>query len=128
MESIYTVGTCTGTLLSFTNIFLNLKELDSFIDSIDGLLNGSKFKLIHSDFKALGYVIINEIHTKLGSTSKEIYRKTNQTVEKYTEIGIFAIKNVVVPCFVLPKAIVRFFIYFTTDVGNDAFDLPIGIW
>lgn len=53
---------------------------------------------------------------------------TNQIVEKCSEIGAFAMIYVVIPCFILPKAIYSFFIYFTTDLGNDAFDLPIAIW
>lgn len=60
--------------------------------------------------------------------SEAIYEKTNQIVEKYSEIGIFALKNVIAPSFIHPKAIVSFFIYFYTDLGNDAFNLPIPMW
>lgn len=61
-------------------------------------------------------------------TAKPIYEKTNQVVEKYSNIGIFAMKNVIVPSFLLTKAFVTFFIYFNTDLGNDAFTLPIPMW
>lgn len=70
-------------------------------------------------------------HLKLGlktPKSKAIFEKTNQLVEKYSKIGLFVIKNVIVPCFIFPKAIVSFFIYFTTNLGNDAFYLPASIW
>lgn len=60
--------------------------------------------------------------------SKQICEQTHQLVEKYTEIGLFLIRIVITPCFVLPKAIVSFFAYFTTDLGSDAFKLPAAMW
>lgn len=60
--------------------------------------------------------------------TKEIYKNFNQFVEKYGEIGFFVMKNIIVPCDILPKAINSFFIYYITDVGNDAFKLPIPMW
>lgn len=37
-------------------------------------------------------------------------------------------RNVIVQCFIIPKAIVSYFLYFTTDMGNDALELPIRMW
>lgn len=62
------------------------------------------------------------------SKMKALYEKTNQRVEKYSRIGAFVTVCVIVPSFMLPKAIVSFFMYFTSDVGNDAFNLPVPIW
>lgn len=61
-------------------------------------------------------------------TLKAMHERTNDIVEKCTKIGSFAIKNVIVLCLLLPKVIVNFFIYLTTDSGNDVFDLPVPIW
>lgn len=42
-------------------------------------------------------------------------------------IYIFMVK-VFVPCFVCPRAMISFYLYFSTDLGCDAFDLPIPTW
>lgn len=31
-------------------------------------------------------------------------------------------------CFVLPKAIATYFVYFVTDLGDDAFELTMPMW
>lgn len=60
--------------------------------------------------------------------SKAICEKTNELVENLSKVVIFACKYGLGPCIVTPKVIVSFFMYFTTDAGNDAFDLPIPMW
>lgn len=59
---------------------------------------------------------------------KEICEKTNEFVEKWSRRGMFVMKYELIPCIVAPKVIVSFFMYFTTDAGNDAFELPIPMW
>lgn len=74
---------------------------------------------------------INSKHLKLGlesPASKAIFAKTNELVEKYSETVKFFLIHVAVPCLICPKLIISVFIYFTTDVGNDAFDLPLRMW
>lgn len=44
------------------------------------------------------------------------------------KICLFVIKYGVLICFLLPKALFSYFIYFTTDLGNDAFELPLPMW
>lgn len=61
-------------------------------------------------------------------TSEAIFGKANQIVEKYSKIGIFVTNNVAIYCFIIPKSIVSLFIYFTTDLGKDAFDLALPMW
>lgn len=61
-------------------------------------------------------------------TSKTICEKTNKLVEKWCKIGFFVLKYVISSCFIFPKAIISFLIYFTTDLGNDSFDLPLPMW
>lgn len=81
---------------------------------MSSLIKASKLHLFLLRRKISAYAC----HVKLGiqhPASQEIYEKTNGLVEKYSEIGFFAIKNVIVPCFIIPKAVVSFLIYFTTD-------------
>lgn len=54
--------------------------------------------------------------------------KTNRLVEKWSKIIDFALMKVCVPSAVLPKVVVSYFTYFTTDAGSEAFDLPIPSW
>lgn len=70
-------------------------------------------------------------HLKLGwenPESKVICEKMNEFVETYSKIGMSVLKYVVVPSVIFPKVFISFFIYFTTDVGNDALDLPLPMW
>lgn len=59
---------------------------------------------------------------------KIIYEKTNKTAEKLCKIIYFICAKVSIPGSVLPKALACFFIYFTTDLGNEAFELPMPLW
>lgn len=60
--------------------------------------------------------------------SKPIYLETHRLVEKICKIMTFVLLNVTVPSFVIPKAILCLSLYFTTDLGPDAFDLPLPLW
>lgn len=79
------------------------------------------------------HILLNEFTKKknLGikcATSKQIYEKTNKLTEKLSEIVYLFYAKVAIPGFVLPKAIVCFFVYFTTDRGPDAFELSLPFW
>lgn len=60
--------------------------------------------------------------------SRAIHERTNQLIDKLCKIAYFAAMKLGVPGFVLPKAIISYFIYFTTDAGGAAFDLPFQAW
>lgn len=60
--------------------------------------------------------------------STAMYEKTNQLMEKISKIVYFFIVFVCVPGFVIPKICVSYFNYFTTNLGNDAFELSEPIW
>lgn len=61
-------------------------------------------------------------------TSKAIFDHTNQLVEKLSQIGYVVIAIVTPVCIVILKAIVSYFLYFATDMGNEAFELPLFYW
>lgn len=89
---------------------------------------GSNISLHHSD--DLEKLILPNMYKFSGlnsPTAKSHYEQTNELVEKLSEIGFF-MTNLAFPCFILPKVIFNFFNYFTSDLGNDAFDLPAPIW
>lgn len=60
--------------------------------------------------------------------SKSIYERTNEATEKICKIMQIIIIHIAVPGFVLPKAFYCFFLYFATDLGPDAFELPFPTW
>lgn len=60
--------------------------------------------------------------------SKATYEKTNELAEKICQIMHFLVVNVAVPAFVLPKAIFSFFMYYSNNFDNNAFELPFATW
>lgn len=60
--------------------------------------------------------------------ARAILEETNEFIEKWSKIGLFFFKRMAIPCYILPKVAVSFFIYFTTDAGGDAFHLPFSMW
>lgn len=87
---------------------------------------------IHSNFETFECHVINSKHLKLeieiSQASATILEETNEFVEKWTKIGVIATSYVAVPCIVAPKVLISFYVYFMTDSGNDAFDLPVPMW
>lgn len=62
------------------------------------------------------------------SESKAIYKEANRLTEKWIKLVYVLIVKVSIQCFVIPEIFITFFIYFTTDVGNDAFVLLLPLW
>lgn len=73
----------------------------------------------HENIKILGL--------KFGS-SKAIYANTNQSVEKVSDILYVVFIKVLLPSVIWPKFVISFVKYFATDLGGDAFDLPLPWW
>lgn len=62
------------------------------------------------------------------ATLKLKYERSNRFVEKWNEI-IFILTVKVTPiCGVMSALSYSFFVYFTTDLGRDAFLLPAPMW
>lgn len=60
--------------------------------------------------------------------SRAIHEKTNRIIEKLSETIHFATIKLGVLGLILPKAVTSYFIYFTTNAGSAAFDLPFSTW
>lgn len=60
--------------------------------------------------------------------SKKIYDEIIDLMEKLDRFIYFVMLNVTLPSLVFPKYIVCYYIYFTTDMGTDAFELPLPVW
>lgn len=131
MESIYFIVASMGNFYSCIATILTRNEMFSLIDCSNDLFNKSEYSFnrlnILKEFRHMWIYVTNELGLE-NPTSKAICRKTNHRVEKISKVCVFAMENVMVPCFIIPKTIRSFFIYFSTDLGRDAFDLPIPMW
>lgn len=117
MESIYVVIVLTGVLLSFVSIILAKTTMFSLIRSLDEFWNQSQLNFDHPSLKK------PEPHDV-----KSILKNTNEFVEKWSRIGLFVFKYMLGPSGIGLKIVVSFYTYFSTDAGNDAFDLPFPMW
>lgn len=66
---------------------------------------------------------INFLGSKIPA-SKAIYAETNRQVEKWSKFIFLGIAEVTPICLVWPKFVVSLITYLTTDLGNDALELP----
>ncbi|XP_055306180.1 odorant receptor coreceptor-like isoform X2 [Sitodiplosis mosellana] len=60
--------------------------------------------------------------------SKPLYEAMNLLIEKKCRTIHIVILNVTYPGILLPRFLLSYFLYFTTDLGNDSFTLPVPVW
>lgn len=60
--------------------------------------------------------------------SRKIYEKIDPKVEKWCKIIFFMNMKVCFPIGMSSEFIYSFILYFTTDLGNDAFQVPLPFW
>lgn len=131
MESIFVVTASTGISLSYTSTIFIRKKLYLFFNGVNVFYSESKWNFDQLTREKYEFHKINSKLIKIGfksSTSKATLSNTNKFVEKYSKIGMLFIKFVFTLGYISPKVIISFFIYFTTDAGNDAFNLPLPMW
>lgn len=64
----------------------------------------------------------------MNPSSRLLYEKTNRRAEKWSEIIFILMAKVTPIAWLSPRVIISFFFYFTTDMGNEAFELPSPMW
>lgn len=62
------------------------------------------------------------------SESGALYKQADQIVEKWSKRITNFIPKIILITFIFPKAMQSYFVYFTTDLGAKAFELPIPVW
>lgn len=60
--------------------------------------------------------------------SKAILDEMTRLLEKWSVIGHFTIAIMTPICILCPNVIISYVVYFTTDAGNEAFELPLPAW
>lgn len=59
---------------------------------------------------------------------KAMYEKANRFIGKIIEVVNLVVVQFSAPCLILPKALVSYYLYFTTGFRSNAFDLPLPMW
>lgn len=91
----------------------------------------NSLKRVSSSEKIFGMSSIRVNIYFLGSKyadSKKIYDQTIQKMEKWSKIIYLGISRVLPICLMLPKFIISFSLYYTTDLDRGAFILPFPTW
>lgn len=70
-------------------------------------------------------VFLNYILEMKSAESKNLFDESVQLTEKWSKIMTFLAKNVFPLCGILSRAIPSYIFYFTTDLGSEAFQLPV---
>lgn len=60
--------------------------------------------------------------------SKKTYEGASLKVETWCKIGYFIMSVVTPICWIFPRVLFNYFNYFSTNIGNEAFDLPLLMW
>lgn len=88
-------------------------------------LTSDKQLLSHDMHKKLLVILIPGLEN---AASSEIYVKTVLVTEKLNHIINLGIMFVSFPLTMLPKFVLSFLNYLTTDLDGDAFELPFPYW
>lgn len=116
--------------ISFISTVLKMGIIFTFINGLEQIINDSELNLTEYIWPCIEYDL-KRLNSFLGlkyRTAKQEFEKSNRLVHKWCKIAYVIIVQVCMPSLILPKAMYCFFLYFTTDLGNDAFELPIPTW
>lgn len=114
--SVISVG-----FLGIANCIWNTSKLYRLLNRLENVINESERKSFCE------YTISSNIWTFAGLvrlTSKPIFDETDKKLQNWFGILDFVTVNVMSVCLTLPMLIVSFYTYFTTELANDAFQLP----
>lgn len=121
-----------GIVTSFIDTSIKSAKVFSLIDLIEKIVNSSKYFELFCFFSICTSIQklseISQLNTGLKcSPLKAMYINTNESTEKYCKILNF-IFDLAPPGVNLPTAIYSFYMYYTTDLGGDAFKLSLPLW
>lgn len=127
-QSVYM--TTSGIFITMTLIVLILKvqKIFEFINCCNNFINTSKLNFKATQRKYLSSLLITIDFSIEIRGNKINLQQTNQFEEKLSKI-LFFIMIKLTPAFgILPWFIYVFFVYFTSDLGPEAFKLPFPMW
>lgn len=110
---VFVIVTCRMRM--FFNCLNQIEKISNESESIHWLPHWKRFK-----FKNVSGLRF--------AASKAMYEKTNSNVEKWCKILITAAMTAVLQSVMFSKFILSYFLYFATDLGRDAFQMPFPTW
>lgn len=126
VDVFFRITSLISCIIFFASIVWNLPELCGFVHSLETIIRKSELKL-----KWLTHCSITDISFIEGlkySESKAIYTSTARKVQQRMDLFTLVMQKLTPILMMLPKFIISFCSYFTTDLGPDAFELPIPKW
>lgn len=113
------------TTVDFLMLIWKSEKIFKFIRTFEYLIEKSNFiTIVNHKYNLQGLYIIGLIK----SSSSAMYEKPNHQVERWSEVLKLALLNITTHFMIWPIAIISYFTYFTTDLGEDSFELPFYIW
>lgn len=107
------------------------REVGKIFRDCECLVNDSKRQsntcILSSNLLLFSCFFFRNIKALKYSAMKSTFYETNQSVEKMSKIVSFVVVKLT-PLSMLPTVIYIFFLYYTTDVGSDAFKLLSPMW
>lgn len=131
MDSIFMTATGILVFISSMSIAFKTQKIFDVIDDIEQVVGESECRIwirYPIFFQPKLTYFANIFQGLKYAKSRAMYEKTDRLVEKISKIIEFVFVYVSVPGYVLPKAIFSLFMYFTTDSGRNAFELPLPTW
>lgn len=126
--SIICLSVYTNLVFQTDSLFKYINNLEQFMEKSEWI--SSMIENCLTDHKLVSIKRKLQSHSleSQNPASKSRYEKVNQLLEKYSAIGFFVMAKVTPVCWIFPKAIICYCIYFMTDSGNTAFELPMFFW
>lgn len=135
MDSLFLTTAAILIFVSFTSTVFKTPEIYIFFNGAEKAANKSECdQIIRIKIdKTINTPIVVEkniqiLGLEIRPESEAIYIKISHQVELLSKIVYFSVVNIFLPAFLLPLAILSYFRYFFTDLGNDAFMLTVPTW
>lgn len=120
-DAVYVACATAVFLICFAKIVFKMDKLFKLIDFIENIVDKSKLKMHDEHSFGQNYIfVIGSEHPEM----KVMYIEVNRQVEKLSDIAYLVMVKVTPVCLILPKIVISVFVYFTTDLGYDALELP----
>lgn len=109
-----------------TLLFSGIRELENLIETIKSFFDYRYTQRFESKppFSTIKLCILGCKHPK----SLAHFSRTNEQIEKLTELVFMLVVEIFLQLVMLPRCIVSFIVYFVTDSGCDSFELPLPMW
>lgn len=125
-----------GILFAILYLIFDAKTFRDYSGGVHSLVavikNYSYVLIVNERQREKIFRFIDKIRSVIGNRirpeSRIIYVKAKTFVNKLTKIIYFIFLKIIIPLITLPYAFASYYLYFSTDLGRDAFQLPFHGW